>query len=320
MRGNKACVVAEAAARRELAAPETHPRLRRRRDAHHLQHAFARAGHERAQQLCDDAHGVGGDVQAPSRARRAWRRPSRAPTARASRYTGSSRRSRPMISRSAWLNWNDSTQVRTRPTRPSSAARSAASGSRASMAASGFGTTPSQYRWTIVVARLTRLPRSLARSALYRPRIVSSVKSASWPNTISRITKYLSAVDAEQPDVVRGPDDVAERLGHLRAVHEPPAVAHELSRDGESGGHQERRPVDAVLPDDFLADEMHVRGPVLVRTSPWPRIDVAEADRRHVVRQRVEPDVHDVRRIVRHGDAPRERRPADAEILTGRPR
>src|SRR5262249_3075087 len=39
------------------------------------------------------------------------------------------------------------------------------------------------------------------------------------------------------------------------------------------------------------------------------------SEHREVVRQRVEPDVHDVFRIVGNGNAPLKRRPADAEIL-----
>ena len=57
------------------------------------------------------------------------------------------------------------------------------------------GTTPSAAALAAgglassVVARATRFPRSLARSALRRPTSAASEKSASRPNTISRSTK-----------------------------------------------------------------------------------------------------------------------------------
>ena len=39
------------------------------------------------------------------------------------------------------------------------------------------------------------------------------------------------------------------------------AVAEHLLRQRQFGGHQERRPIDRVKPDDILADQMQVRRP-----------------------------------------------------------
>ena len=99
-----------------------------------------------------------------------------------------------------------------------------------------------------------------------------------------------------------------------------PSISHQpwltmLARQRQTGRQQERRPVDGVLTDDLLADQMHVGRPVLARTARRRRIVRAVADRGHVVGQRVEPDVHHVRRIVGNRNAPLERRAADAQIL-----
>ena len=64
-------------------------------------------------------------------------------------------------------------------------------------------------------------------------------------------------------------------------------------------------------PDDFLADEMQVCRPVFLEHLRIVKV----ADRREVVRERVEPDVDDVLRVDGHGDAPVERRAADAEVI-----
>ena len=80
---------------------------------------------------------------------------------------------------------------------------------------------------------------------------------------------------------------------------------------GNAGGHQERGPDHACCADDFLADDVVIDRPVLLH---WLS-SRAEAERRQVVGQRIEPDVHDVLRIVWNRNAPLERRAADAQIL-----
>ena len=62
---------------------------------------------------------------------------------------------------------------------------------------------------------------------------------------------------------------------------------------------------------DFFADHVHIGGPVLVE---FGGVVGAIAERGNVVRERVEPDVDYVLGIVRHRDAPGERRAADGKI------
>ena len=83
-----------------------------------------------------------------------------------------------------------------------------------------------------------------------------------------------------------------------------------MPADIRNAGQYER-----VLPDDLLADEMRDRRPEPRDARLGLRRARAEAERGEVVRQRVEPDVHHVLGIVRHGNAPLERRAADAQIL-----
>ena len=80
---------------------------------------------------------------------------------------------------------------------------------------------------------------------------------------------------------------------------------------GSFGAHQHRRPDHRVEPRDVLADDVQIRRPPLLEHL---RI-VAEADRRRVVDQRVEPDVDDARRIERQRDAPRLPGAADGDVL-----
>ena len=75
-------------------------------------------------------------------------------------------------------------------------------------------------------------------------------------------------------------------------------------RQRQSGGHQERGPVDRVEADDLLADQVQVGGP-----------EVLAFDRAHVSGQRVEPDVEDVVAFDRHRDAPLDGRAADRKIV-----
>ena len=60
-------------------------------------------------------------------------------------------------------------------------------------------------------------------------------------------------------------------------------------RQGQPGGHQESRPVDAVEAGDLLADEVHVGGPELIKARLVSGIIRAVAEGGDVVGQRVEP-------------------------------
>ena len=127
--------------------------------------------------------------------------------------------------------------------------------------------------------------------------------------------EVAEAVQPEDLGVILVARNVAERLRHLRAAHQPEAVRDDPTRHRQASGHQKRRPVERVLAHDLLADEVRHRWPQASETVLGRRITRSEAERREVVRQRVEPHVHHVLRVVRHRNAPLERRPADAEIL-----
>ena len=63
------------------------------------------------------------------------------------------------------------------------------SSSPSSAPSSGAGIALSQYFVIMFSSRLSRLPRSLARSLLYRVTYNSLVKLASWPSTMPEIRK-----------------------------------------------------------------------------------------------------------------------------------
>src|SRR6266849_2692057 len=111
-------------------------------------------------------------------------------------------------------------------------------------------------------------------------------------------------------DVDDGPraNDVAERLAHLGAVHEQPAVGPDLLWQRQAGGHQKGGPVHGVKADDFLANEMEIGGPesgfLILRAAYGAEIR----------RQRVEPDIKNVGLFAGYGNAPANRCSRDAEI------
>ena len=84
--------------------------------------------------------------------------------------------------------WNANSSIAASTTRVVSPARARISASAAPGAGVASATCGPKFT-SIVVARETRLPRSLARSALSRSTRASSEKFASWPNGISRRTK-----------------------------------------------------------------------------------------------------------------------------------
>ena len=112
-------------------------------------------------------------------------------------------------------------------------------------------------------------------------------------------------------------NDVALGLGHLAAVQQQPAVAVDVLGQGHIHAHQHRGPDDGVEADDLLADEMHIGRPEGLVVAVGVFV-VHEAERRRVVEQRVDPDVHDMLGVEVNGDAPLEARAGDAEILQAR--
>ena len=93
-------------------------------------------------------------------------------------------------------------------------------------------------------------------------------------------------------------------LAHLVVLKQQPAVGENALRQREVGGHQECGPVNGMETDDLLADQMQVGGPEVVA------VNFFAMNGAHIGGQRVEPDVENVLRLVGHGDAPFDRRPA----------
>ena len=114
---------------------------------------------------------------------------------------------------------------------------------------------------------------------------------------------------------LEGVDHVAERLGDLLSFAGPPAVGEDPFRRRDPGGHQEGRPVDRVEAQDILAHHVQVRRP---EGGERLTVFIGIADGRDVVCERVQPDVHDVVRIVRHRHAPAEGGAADREVAQAR--
>ena len=120
-------------------------------------------------------------------------------------------------------------------------------------------------------------------------------------------------VEAVALDQLQRRDHVAQGLRHLLALDRPPAVGEDaLLGVLEAGAHQEGRPVDGVEAQDVLADDVQLGRP---EPGPGGAAGVGVVDGRDVVGERVEPDIHHVRRIARDRDAPAEAGARDGEVL-----
>ncbi len=91
-------------------------------------------------------------------------------------------------------------------------------------------------------------------------------------------------------------------------------MREDATRRLHTRSHEHRRPDHTVEPDDVLADEVHVGGPVPVEAGRLGRVVTAVAERGDVVQQRVDPDVGDVFLRRRDRNAPRERRARDGQV------
>ena len=112
------------------------------------------------------------------------------------------------------------------------------------------------------------------------------------------VTQGIYAVALTQKDRI---DNVALGLGHLAAVQQQPAMAVNLLRQRQIQCHQNCRPQNRVETHNFLADEMNVSRPELLKVVV---LFVLIAQRRDVVGQRVNPYVYDVLRIRQHRNTP----------------
>ena len=102
-------------------------------------------------------------------------------------------------------------------------------------------------------------------------------------------------------------DYVADRLRHFLSAIEEKTMNDDLPRHGDFRRHEKGRPIDRVEPRDILADHMRIGGPEFCAR----RIFVGIAGCGDVVRQGIDPDIHDMLRIARHQHTPGESRARD---------
>ena len=107
-------------------------------------------------------------------------------------------------------------------------------------------------------------------------------------------------VDAVGFREIEGIEHVADGLRHLLALVEQEAVAEDALGQLKTRRHQEGGPVNRVKARDVLADHVHIGGPVF----PARMRGVRKAGAGDVIVQRVDPDIHDVPGVARHGQAP----------------
>src|SRR5207249_4509212 len=88
--------------------------------------------------------------------------------------------------------------------------------------------------------------------------------------------------------------DVAAGFRHLDVLRQPPSVSENRFGCLESGGHQERRPIHRVKPQNVFTDEMGVDRPIFGEL----RVVSLETDSTQIPVQSVEPHIEYVGRIV----------------------
>ena len=111
----------------------------------------------------------------------------------------------------------------------------------------------------------------------------------SWPKLTSRKQVEAQRVGAEALDHLERVEHVAERLRHLFLAHQQVAVDRHPPRRLEVGGQAERRPDHRVELEDVLRHHVQVGGPEALGQV---LALAGEGQRRDVVEERVEPDVH----------------------------
>ena len=110
-------------------------------------------------------------------------------------------------------------------------------------------------------------------------------------------------------------DEVAQRLAHLLAFTNPETMGVDTAGKRQVKGHEDGGPDHRMEPEDLLADDVVVGGPVLASLGKGVAVGFAEPQGGDVVHQRVDPDVDHVLGIVGHRHAPREVRAADGDVL-----
>src|SRR5882724_509450 len=126
----------------------------------------------------------------------------------------------------------------------------------------------------------------------------------------NRLSQKIVAKRVHPEDVHDGTraNDIANRLAHFGAVHEKPAMRPNLLRQRQTRSHQKRRPVDGMKSNNLFADEMDIGGPETLF------LIIRAANGAQIRRQRVKPNVKNVRLFARNGNAPANRGARNAKI------
>ena len=128
-----------------------------------------------------------------------------------------------------------------------------------------------------------------------------------------KITKLIDAIGIGERKRV---DYIADRFRHLLPAIEQEAMREDPPRHVHARGKQERRPVDRMEAHDVLSDHVQVGRPVAAEF--WAP-DIRITDGRDVVRERIDPNIHDMLRVRWYLDPPVEGRARDGEILQTAP-
>ena len=105
-------------------------------------------------------------------------------------------------------------------------------------------------------------------------------------------------------------------FAHFIRAEEEPGVAEELFRQRLAERHEKDGPIDGMEAHDILADDMAIRRPVFcIGCAGGVNI---EAERRCIIKQRVDPHIDDVLLVKRHGNAPGKGGTGNAKILQSR--
>ena len=95
---------------------------------------------------------------------------------------------------------------------------------------------------------------------------------------------------------------------------EQPSVGNDAFGQWQRSSHQESRPIDAMEAHDLFADHVNIGWPIPCKLFLLFFIRRAEADRRAVIREGVEPHVDDMIGVVGDGHAPFEGATADGKV------
>ncbi len=125
--------------------------------------------------------------------------------------------------------------------------------------------------------------------------------------------KVPEGVDAELIDDGIGINDVPSALGHLLAVHGPPAMRKDGGGERSPQCHEDGRPIDGVGGENVFSDEMQRGGP----EAGWMRGSTEISRAREVVYERIEPHIGHIVAVEGQLDAPGEPRlrPRDGQVF-----